>query len=404
MENLSKTYDPKEFEDRLYKYWNESGYFKADVNEDKEPFTIMMPPPNVTGSLHMGHALNHTIQDILIRWKRMDGYEALWLPGTDHASISTEAKVVARIKEEGLSKEKLGREKFLDKAWEWTEEYGGKIKNQLKKLGVSPDWSKERFTLDEGLSDAVEEVFIKLYEKGLIYQGDRIINWCPSCATAISDAEVEHVESSGKLWHVRYPVKGEDRFLEIATTRPETMLGDVAVAVNPDDDRYKDFLGKTLILPLVDREIPIIEDEYVELEFGTGAVKITPAHDPNDFEVGLRHDLENLKILDDDARINNNGGKYEGLDRYEARAKIVEDLKEQGYLVEIKEHNHNVGHCERCNTIVEPIISKQWFVEMKPLAEPAIKALKNGEFKFIPERFEKIYLNWLENIRDWCIS
>lgn len=404
MENLSKTYDPKEFEDRLYKYWNESGYFKADVNEDKEPFTIMMPPPNVTGSLHMGHALNHTIQDILIRWKRMDGYEALWLPGTDHASISTEAKVVARIKEEGLSKEKLGREKFLDKAWEWTEEYGGKIKNQLKKLGVSPDWSKERFTLDEGLSDAVEEVFIKLYEKGLIYQGDRIINWCPSCATAISDAEVEHVESSGKLWHVRYPVKGEDRFLEIATTRPETMLGDVAVAVNPEDDRYKDLLGKTLILPLVGREIPIIEDEYVELEFGTGAVKITPAHDPNDFEVGLRHDLENLKILDDHARINNNGGKYEGLDRYVARAKIVEDLKNEGYLVEIKEHNHNVGHCERCNTIVEPIISKQWFVEMKPLAEPAIKALKNGEFKFIPERFEKIYLNWLENIRDWCIS
>lgn len=404
MENLSKTYDPKEFEDRLYKYWNESGYFKADVNKDKEPFTIMMPPPNVTGNLHMGHALNSTIQDILTRWKRMDGYEALWLPGTDHASISTEAKVVGRIKEQGLSKDKLGREKFLEKAWEWTEEYGGNIKNQLRKLGVSCDWSKERFTLDKGLSNAVEEVFIKLYEKGLIYQGDRIINWCPSCATAISDAEVEHIEADGKLWHVRYPVKGEDKFIEIATTRPETMLGDVAVAVNPNDDRYKDLVGKTLILPLVGREMPIIEDEYVELEFGTGAVKITPAHDPNDFEVGLRHDLENLKVLDDDAKINNNGGKYEGLDRYEARKKIVEDLEEQGYLVKIEEHKHNVGHCERCNTIVEPIISKQWFVEMKPLAEPAIEALKNGEFKFIPERFEKIYLNWLENIRDWCIS
>lgn len=404
MENLAKTYNPKEFEDRLYNDWNNKGYFKADVNENKEPFTIMMPPPNVTGNLHMGHALNSTIQDILTRWKRMDGYEALWLPGTDHASISTESKVVARIKEQGHSKEDLGREGFLEKAWEWTEEYGGNIKNQLRKLGVSCDWSKERFTLDEGLSDAVEEVFIRLYEKGLIYRGDRIINWCPSCATAISDAEVEHQESQGKLWHVKYPVKGEDKFIEIATTRPETMLGDVAVAVNPNDERYEDLVGKTLILPLVGREIPIIKDEYVEMEFGTGAVKITPAHDPNDFEIGLRHNLENLKILDDNAKINSNGGKYEGLERYEARKQIVSDLEDKDYLVKIKDHDHNVGHCERCDTIVEPIISKQWFVEMKPLAEPAIEALKNGKFKFIPERFEKIYLNWLENIRDWCIS
>ncbi|NBI05421.1 valine--tRNA ligase [Senegalia massiliensis] len=404
MENLAKTYNPKEFEDRLYNDWNNKGYFKADVNENKEPFTIMMPPPNVTGNLHMGHALNSTIQDILTRWKRMDGYEALWLPGTDHASISTESKVVTRIKEQGHSKEDLGREGFLEKAWEWTEEYGGNIKNQLRKLGVSCDWSKERFTLDEGLSDAVEEVFIRLYEKGLIYRGDRIINWCPSCATAISDAEVEHQESQGKLWHVKYPVKGEDKFIEIATTRPETMLGDVAVAVNPNDERYEDLVGKTLILPLVGREIPIIKDEYVEMEFGTGAVKITPAHDPNDFEIGLRHNLENLKILDDNAKINSNGGKYEGLERYEARKQIVSDLEDKDYLVKIKDHDHNVGHCERCDTIVEPIISKQWFVEMKPLAEPAIEALKNGKFKFIPERFEKIYLNWLENIRDWCIS
>ncbi|MBS4539237.1 valine--tRNA ligase [Clostridium sp. D2Q-11] len=404
MENLSKTYNPKEFEDRLYNYWNEEGYFKADVNKDKEPFTIMMPPPNVTGNLHMGHALNHTIQDILIRWKRMDGYEALWLPGTDHASISTEAKVVARIKEEGNTKEGLGREKFLEKAWEWTEEYGGNIRGQLRKLGVSCDWSKERFTLDEGLSDAVEEVFIRLHEKGLVYRGDRIINWCPSCGTAISDAEVEHIEENGKLWHVKYPVKGEDKFIEIATTRPETMLGDVAVAVNPKDDRYRDLVGKTLILPLVNREIPIIEDEYVEMEFGTGAVKITPAHDPNDFEIGLRHELENLKIMDDEAKINNKGGEYKGLERYEARKKIVKDLEEKGFLVNIEDHKHNVGHCERCDTTVEPIISKQWFVEMKPLAEPAIEAYKEGKFNFVPERFGKIYLNWLENIRDWCIS
>ncbi|MTI65122.1 MAG: valine--tRNA ligase [Firmicutes bacterium] len=403
-ENLSKTYNPKEFEDKLYKYWNENGYFKADVNEDKEPFTIMMPPPNVTGNLHMGHAINHTIQDILIRWKRLEGYEALWLPGTDHASISTEAKVVAKIRNEGKSKDDLGREKFLDKAWEWTEEYGGNIRKQLRKLGVSCDWSKERFTLDEGLSNAVEEVFIRLYDKGLIYRGNRIINWCPNCGTAISDAEVEHEDEKGKLWHVKYPFKDSDEYVSIATTRPETMLGDVAVAVNPEDERYEDLIGKKLILPLVNREIPIVADDYVDMEFGTGAVKITPAHDPNDFEIGLRHDLEQLKIMNDDATISSLGGEYEGLDRYEARKKIVKDLENQGYLVEIEDHDHSVGHCERCNETIEPIISKQWFVDMKPIAEPAIKAYKDGEFKFIPERFGKIYLNWLENIRDWCIS
>ncbi len=402
--NLAKTYNPKDFEDRLYEYWNENGYFKADVNKEKEPFTIMMPPPNVTGNLHMGHAINHTIQDILIRWKRMEGYEALWLPGTDHASISTEAKVVAKIRSEGQTKDELGREKFLEKAWEWTEEYGGNIRNQLRKLGVSCDWSKERFTLDEGLSKAVEEVFIRLHEKGLIYRGDRIINWCPNCGTAISDAEVEHEEEQGKLWHIKYKYKDSDDYVVIATTRPETMLGDVAVAVHPDDERYDGLIGKKLILPLVNREIPIIADDYVDMEFGTGAVKITPAHDPNDFEIGLRHNLDLLKMLNDDATVNSVGGKYEGMDRYEARKAIVSDLKEQGYLEEIEDHQHNVGHCERCGTTVEPIISKQWFVDMKPLAEPAIEAYKSGKFKFVPDRFGKIYLHWLENIRDWCIS
>ncbi|MTI49556.1 MAG: valine--tRNA ligase [Firmicutes bacterium] len=402
--NLAKTYNPKDFEERLYKFWDDNGYFKADVNKEKEPYTIMMPPPNVTGNLHMGHALNHSIQDILIRWKRMQGYEALWLPGTDHASISTEAKVVGKIAEEGKTKEDLGREGFLKEAWAWTDEYHANITNQLRKLGVSCDWSKERFTLDEGLSDAVEEVFIKLHEKGLIYRGNRIINWCPDCGTALSDAEVEHEESKGNLWHIRYPVKDSDEYIVIATTRPETMLGDVAVAVNPEDESYKNLVGKTLVLPLVDREIPIIADDYVDMEFGTGAVKITPAHDPNDFEIGLRHDLEQLRIMNDDATINNKGGKYEGLERYEARKQIIKDLEEQGFLVEIEEHDHNVGHCERCGTIIEPIISKQWFVEMKPLAEPAIQALKEGKLNFVPERFGKIYLNWLENIRDWCIS
>ncbi len=402
--NLPKTYNPKEFEDKLYSFWNDKGYFKAHVNKDKKSFSIMMPPPNVTGNLHLGHALNGTIQDILIRWKRMEGYEALWLPGTDHASISTEAKVVDKLKKEGKSKEKLGREKFLEEAWNWTEKYGGNIKEQFKKLGASCDWSRERFTLDKGLSDAVEEVFVRLYNKGLIYRGNRIINWCPNCKTALSDAEVEHEDTEGKLWYIRYPIKGEKEFITIATTRPETMLGDLAVAVNPKDERYKNLIGKTLILPLVNKEIPIIADEYVDMDFGSGAVKITPSHDPNDFEVGLRHNLGQFKIFNDDATINKNGGKYEGLDRYEARNKIIEDLKSEGYLTDIKEHMHSVGHCERCHTIVEPIISRQWFVKMEPLAEPALKAYEDGQFKFIPDRFGKIYTNWLENIRDWCIS
>lgn len=404
LENLSKTYDPKEFEDRLYKYWNEGGYFKAHVDKNKKPFTIMMPPPNVTGSLHMGHALNNTIQDILIRWKRMEGYSALWLPGTDHASISTEAKVVDKITKEGKSKDGLGREGFLEEAWEWTNKYGNTIKNQLKKLGVSCDWSRERFTLDEGLSHAVEEVFIRLYDKGLIYRGNRIINWCPSCMTAISDAEVEHEDSKGNIWNVKYPIKGSDDFIVIATTRPETMLGDLAIAVNPNDERYKDLVGKIAILPLVNREIPIIEDNYVEMEFGTGAVKITPSHDQNDFEVGERHNLGQCIIMEENATISEGYGQYSGLNRFEARKKIVEDLQSEGYLVEAKEHDNAVGHCERCSEVVEPLISKQWFVNMKPLAEPALRAFKNGELDFIPERFGKVYVNWLENIRDWCIS
>jgi valyl-tRNA synthetase len=404
LENLSKTYNPKDFEDRLYKYWSDNGYFKAHVDKSKKPYTIMMPPPNVTGSLHMGHALNNTIQDILIRWKRMDGYEALWLPGTDHASISTEAKVVEKIKSEGKSKEELGRERFLEEAWDWTHKYGGTIKNQLKKLGVSCDWSRDRFTLDEGLSNAVEEVFIKLYEKGLIYRGDRIINWCPNCRTAISDAEVEHEDSEGHIWYIRYPIKDSNDYIAIATTRPETMLGDLAIAVNPEDKRYKDLIGKVAILPLMNREIPIIADEYVEMEFGTGAVKITPSHDPNDFEVGARHELGQCIIMSEDGSINSEGGEYQGLERYEARKKIVEDLEKQGYLIEIKDHQNAVGHCERCNTVVEPLISKQWFVKMEPLAKPALEAYRKGEVNFIPERFGKIYTNWLENIKDWCIS
>ncbi len=404
IENLSKTYNPKDFEDRLYGFWNENEYFKAKVDKNKKPYTIMMPPPNVTGNLHMGHALNNTIQDILIRWKRMEGYEALWLPGTDHASISTEAKVVEKIKSEGKTKEGLGREGFLEEAWEWTRKYGGNINNQLTKLGVSCDWSRERFTLDEGLSNAVEEVFIRLYEKDLIYRGDRIINWCPNCRTAISDAEVDHEETVSHIWSIRYPLKGKEGYITIATTRPETILGDLAIAVNPKDDRYTDLVGKTAILPLVNREIPIIADEYVEMEFGTGAVKITPSHDPNDFEVGERHGLGQCIILNEDGTINENGGKYNGLDRYEAREKIVEDLDKEGYLVEIKDHDNSIGHCERCKTVVEPLISKQWFVKMEPLAKPALEAYNNGELNFIPDRFGKIYTHWLENIRDWCIS
>ena len=404
LENLAKTYNPKDFEDRLYKYWNDNGHFKAHVDKDKKPFTIMMPPPNVTGSLHMGHALNNTIQDILTRWKRMEGYSALWLPGTDHASISTEAKVVEKIKNDGRSKEELGREGFLEEAWEWTHKYGNTIKNQLKKLGVSCDWSRDRFTLDEGLSKAVEEVFIRLYEKDLIYRGDRIINWCPNCRTAISDAEVEHEDSNGSIWHIKYPIKDSDGFIVIATTRPETMLGDLAVAVNPADERYKDLVGKTLILPLMNREIPIIADDYVEMEFGTGAVKITPSHDPNDFEVGERHSLGQYIIMNEDGTISSKGGAYQGLERYEARKKIVEDLEKEGYLVEIKDHQNAVGHCERCTTIVEPLISKQWFVKMESLAKPALEAYKKGDLNFIPERFGKVYVNWLEGIKDWCIS
>ena len=403
---LAKTYDPKGIEERLYQKWMDNGYFHAKVNPDKKPFTIVMPPPNVTGQLHMGHALDETMQDILIRFKRMQGYEALWQPGTDHAAIATEVKVTEKLKKEGIDKAEIGREKFLEYAWEWKEEYGGKIINQLKKLGASADWERERFTMDEGCSKAVQEVFIKLYEKGYIYKGSRIINWCPVCQTSISDAEVEHEDQDGFFWHINYPVVGEEgKFVEIATTRPETLLGDTAVAVNPDDDRYKDIVGKMLKLPLTDREIPVIADEYVDKEFGTGCVKITPAHDPNDFEVGKRHNLPELNIMNDDATINEKyGGKYAGMDRYEARKAMVEDLKEQGYLVKVVPHSHNVGTHDRCHTTVEPMIKQQWFVKMEELAKPAIEAIKNGELKFVPERFDKIYLHWLENIRDWCIS
>lgn len=404
LENLPKNYDPKDFEDRLYSFWNDNGYFTPEINKDKTPFTIMMPPPNVTGSLHMGHALNNTIQDILIRWKRMEGFEALWLPGTDHASISTEVKVVEKLKREGRSKEELGREAFIEEAWEWTHLYGGTIKNQLKKLGVSCDWSRDRFTLDEMLSNAVEEVFVRLYEKDLIYRGDRIINWCPSCHTAISDAEVDHEDSHGHIWHIKYPIKDSNEGIVIATTRPETMLGDLAVAVHPDDERYSHLVGKTVILPLVGREIPIIADSYVEMDFGTGALKITPSHDPNDFEVGERHKLGQFIVIDEDGYINENGVEFRGLERFEARKIVAEKLKEEGFLVEVKEHDNAVGHCERCKTIIEPLISKQWFVKMEPLAKPSLEAYYKGELNFVPERFGKIYVHWLENIKDWCIS
>lgn len=404
MDNIAKTYSPKEFEDKIYKKWEDGNYFVANPKSGKKPYTIMMPPPNVTGNLHMGHALNNTMQDILIRWKRMSGYEVLWLPGTDHASISTEAKVVGKLESEGKTKYEIGREAFLEEAWSWTKEYGGNIRNQLKKLGISCDWSRERFTLDEGLSKAVEEVFIKLYNKGLVYRGDRIINWCPSCQTAISDAEVDHEEAQGKFWHIKYPVKDSEESLVIATTRPETMLGDLAVAVHPEDERYSHLVGKTLILPLVNREIPVVADTYVEKDFGSGAVKITPSHDPNDFEVGERHNLGQLKVMSDDGSINSNGGKYAGMDRYDARKAMVADLEADGYLVKIEDHLHNVGHCERCKTVVEPLISKQWFVSMKELAAPALEAYKNKQVNFIPERFGKTYSHWLEDIRDWCVS
>lgn len=408
MNSMQKTYNPKDFESRIYADWMEKGEFTPDREKDKaegkKPFTIVMPPPNVTGNLHMGHAMNNTLQDILIRFKRMRGYSALWIPGTDHASISTEVKVVEKLRKEGKSKDSLGREKFLEAAWAWTEEYGGNIKNQLKKLGVSCDWSRERFTLDEGLSAAVEEMFIRLYKKGLVYQGDRIINWCPHDKTALSDAEVEHEEQEGKMWTFRYPIDGEDDAITISTTRPETIPGDLAVAVNPEDERYKDYVGKYAVIPVIERKIPIIADSYVESEFGTGAVKITPSHDPNDFEVGARHDLGQLLIMDEEARLNENAGKYCGLSREEARKAIIKDFDEGGYLVKIDDHHNAVGHCERCKTVIEPMLSKQWFVAMEELAKPALEAYQKGDLHFVPERFGKIYTHWLENIRDWCIS
>ena len=401
---LDKNYNPSEIEGRIYEKWLEHKYFHAEPDRSKKPFTIVMPPPNITGQLHMGHALDNTLQDILIRFKRMQGYEALWVPGTDHASIATEVKVVEAIAKEGLTKESLGREKFLERVWDWKKEYGGRIVSQLKKMGSSADWDRERFTMDEGCSKAVKEVFVNLYNKGLIYRGKRIINWCPCCHTSLSDAEVEYEEQAGHFWHLRYPLSDGSGYIEMATTRPETMLGDTAVAVNPDDDRYKDYVGKTVTLPIVHREIPIIADSYVDMEFGTGVVKITPAHDPNDFEVGLRHNLAVINVLTDDAKIVDDYPKYAGMDRYEARKAIVEDLKAEGALVEIEDYSHNVGTCYRCHTTVEPRVSLQWFVKMEDLAKPAIEAVKSGETKFVPEHFDKTYYHWLENIKDWCIS
>lgn len=405
MKELAKTYDPKGLEDRLYKKWEENGYFHAEVDRSKKPFTIVMPPPNITGQLHMGHALDNTMQDILIRYKRMQGYSALWQPGTDHAAIATEVKVIEHLKKQGIEKVSLGREGFLEKCWEWKDEYGTRIINQLKKMGSSADWERERFTMDEGCSKAVEEVFVKLYNEGYIYKGNRIINWCPVCQTSISDAEVEHEEQAGHFWHMKYEIVGEPgRFVTFATTRPETMLGDTAVAVNPKDERYQDIIGKTVMLPFVNREIPVVADEYVDMEFGTGVVKITPAHDPNDFEVGKRHNLPVINILNDDATINANGGEFEGMDRYEARKLIVQKMDEMGLLVKIEEHTHNVGTHDRCKTTVEPMVKPQWFVAMEELAKPAIEAIKTGELTFVPKNYDKTYLHWLENIRDWCIS
>lgn len=405
MKNLETKYDPKQVEDKIYESWLDGGYFHAKANPDKEPFTIVIPPPNVTGQLHMGHALDETFQDIIIRYQRMKGKEALWLPGTDHAGIATQIKVEEMLRvNEGLTRYDLGREKFLERVWEWKKQYGDRIINQLKKLGCSCDWERERFTMDDGYSKSVREVFVNLYNKGLIYQGNRIINWCPSCTTALSDAEVEYSEKDGHFWHIKYPVSGSNEYVIIATTRPETLLGDTAVAVHPEDERYANLIGKMLILPLTGREIPIIADEYVEKDFGTGAVKITPAHDPNDFEVGLRHGLEQIKVMNDDATINKFGGKYEGMDRYSARAQIIADLNELGLLVKTEDHAHNVGQCYRCSTTVEPITSKQWFVKMQPLAEPALKVVNDGTVKFVPERFTKTYTNWMENVHDWCVS
>lgn len=401
---MEKTYQPQLFEKKLYEFWSKGGYFGAKPNPEKEPFTIVMPPPNITGQLHMGHALDETVQDIIIRFKRMSGYEALWIPGTDHASIATEVKIVDKLKAEGLDKREIGREEFLRRAWEWKKQYGGRIVEQLKTLGSSCDWSREAFTMDENLSAAVLEVFCKLYDKGLIYRGDRIINWCPTCGTALSDAEVEYSEKDSFLWHFRYPLKDGSGYIEVATTRPETIPGDTAVAVNPKDPKYKHLVGKILVLPVNGREIPIVADNYVEMGFGSGAVKITPAHDPNDFEVGLRHNLPVIRVMDDNGVMNELAGKYNGLTRDECRKQIVEDLKEGGFLVKIEPYKHNVGECYRCSTIVEPIVSKQWFVKMKPLAEPAIAAVKKRKVEFIPKRFEKTYFNWMENVRDWCIS
>lgn len=404
-DNISTTYDPKLVEDKWYHYWLEHSCFGAEVEPDKKPFTIVIPPPNVTGALHMGHALDNTLQDILIRWKRMQqDVSALWVPGTDHAGIATQIKVEEQLRGEGLTRYDLGRDDFIDRVWGWKNRFGNRITNQLTKLGTSCDWSRERFTMDEGCSKAVREVFVRLYEKGLIYQGNYIINWCPSCQTALSDVEVEHEDTPGHFWHIKYPIKDSDEFIIIATTRPETLLGDTGVAVHPEDERYKHLIGKKLILPLVNREIPIIADEYVDPEFGTGAVKVTPAHDPNDFLMGQRHDLEQIVVMNDDGTMNNKAGKYESMDRYECRKQIVEDLKGLDLLLKIEEHSHAVGHCQRCHTIVEPLLSKQWFVKMEPLAKPAIEAVKEGKIRFVPERFTKTYLNWVENVRDWCIS
>lgn len=401
---LEKVYDPKQVEDRTYQFWMDGNYFHAEVDPKKEPYTIVIPPPNITGQLHMGHALDETFQDILIRWRRMQGRSALWLPGTDHASIATEAKIVEAMRAEGLTKEGIGREKFLERAWEWKKQYGGRIVSQLKKLGSSCDWERERFTMDEGCNKAVKEVFVNLYEKGLIYRSERIINWCPHCKTSISEAEVTYEEKAGHFWHINYPIVGTDRMLEVATTRPETMLGDTAVAVHPDDERYKDLIGKMVLLPIVNKEIPIIADTYVEMDFGTGVVKITPAHDPNDFEVGLRHNLPVINVLNEDATINENGGKYAGMTREECRKAIVSDLEAGGFLKEVEDYSHNVGSCYRCSTIIEPRVSKQWFVRMEPLAKPANEAVRAGKTKFVPERFDKIYFNWMDNVKDWCIS
>ena len=401
---LDKVYDPKQVEDKTYRFWQDGGYFHAEPNPDKKPYTIVIPPPNITVRLHMGHALDETLQDILIRWRRMQGYEALWLPGTDHASIATEAKIVEAMRQEGVTKEQLGREGFLERAWAWKREYGGHILDQLKKLGSSCDWQRERFTLDEGCSRAVREVFVRFFEQGLIYRGERIVNWCPHCLSTISDIEVEYEEKDGFFWHINYPIVGTDDVLEIATTRPETLLGDTAVAVHPDDERYKHLIGKMVLLPIVNKQIPIVADEYVEMDFGTGVVKITPAHDPNDFEVGLRHGLPIVNVMNDDATINENGGKYKGLTREECRRQIVKDLEDGGFLKAVEPYKHNVGSCYRCGSVIEPRVSKQWFVKMEPLAKPAVEAVRSGRTRFIPERFDKIYFNWMENIKDWCIS